>query len=61
MLVLTRKEGESIVLDTPQGKITIVVVEARDHHGAARIGIDAPRDVPIWREEIRPKPPEDTA
>lgn len=46
MLVLGRATGEKIII----GNITIMVVEARD--GRAQIGIDAPREVKIWREEV---------
>ena len=47
MLVLTRKTGETIRIgDT----ITVRVLEARGSQ--VRIGIDAPADVKIYREEI---------
>jgi len=47
MLVLTRKVGESIMIGDD---IEIVVKEIRRNQ--VRIGIDAPKDVPIHREEI---------
>lgn len=47
MLVLSRKMGESIVIDE---KIVITVVEIRGDK--VRLGIEAPRDVPIHRQEI---------
>jgi carbon storage regulator len=47
MLVLTRKVGESIMIGDD---IEIVVKEIRRNQ--VRIGIDAPQDVPIHREEI---------
>jgi len=47
MLVLTRKVGESILLD---GGIRITVLHA--DAGGARIGIEAPSDVGIFREEV---------
>ena len=47
MLTLTRKVGESIRIGD---EIEIVVKEIRRNQ--VRIGIIAPRDVPIYREEI---------
>lgn len=52
MLVLTRKAGESIVVNE---EITIVIVEMRGRY--AHVGIEAP-GMPIRRGELpaRPKP-----
>jgi carbon storage regulator len=47
MLVLSRKEGERLILSNG---VTIVVVKLGKH--VARIGIDAPADVRIDREEV---------
>lgn len=47
MLVLTRRAGESIVIGND---VTVTVLEVRGDQ--IRLGIDAPRDVPIHREEI---------
>ncbi|WP_310598919.1 carbon storage regulator CsrA [Desulfobulbus sp.] len=47
MLVLTRKPGEGIVIGD---NITIKIIELKS--GSIRIGIDAPRDTKIYREEI---------
>ena len=47
MLILTRNQNESIVIDNDI-RITILGV----NKGQVRIGLDAPEDVPIWREEI---------
>jgi len=47
MLVLARRPGESIIV----GKdIVITVIEIKG--GQVRIGIDAPRDIQVHREEI---------
>ena len=59
MLILSRKQGEAIVVD---GGIRIVVL-ATDN-GSVRLGIEAPDHVGIVREEIvgRDDPgPEDAA
>ncbi len=47
MLVLSRKKNECIVIDD---KITITVVEIRGDK--VRLGIEAPMDVPVHREEV---------
>lgn len=47
MLVLTRKAGEGIVIGD---NITIKIVEVKS--GGIRIGIDAPRDTKIYRQEV---------
>ncbi|MEO8694888.1 MAG: carbon storage regulator CsrA [Acidimicrobiales bacterium] len=47
MLILTRKAGESIVI---AGSIRITVLDARGDQ--VRIGIEAPRNVTVHREEI---------
>ena len=48
MLVLTRKIGEVITID---GDIKIQIVQVRGQQ--VRVGIDAPRDKKIQREELR--------
>ena len=47
MLVLSRKKNESIVID---GVVKITVVEVRGDK--VRLGIEAPREVPIHRSEV---------
>jgi len=47
MLVLTRKLGEKIYIDN---NICITVVDI--DRGKTRLGIDAPRGVPIFRQEL---------
>ncbi len=47
MLVLSRKKNESIIIDD---HITITVVEIRGDK--VRLGIEAPKEVPIHRSEI---------
>jgi carbon storage regulator len=47
MLVLSRKKNESIVINDD---ITIVVVEIRGDK--VRLGVDAPKEVPVHRREV---------
>ncbi len=47
MLVLSRKEGQRIVIG---GDIVITIMDART--GRVRIGVEAPPHVPVHREEI---------
>jgi carbon storage regulator len=47
MLVLSRKKNESIVIDD---RIVLTVVEIRGDK--VRLGIEAPREVPVHRKEI---------
>ena len=47
MLILTRKENESIIIGD---NITITVCEVRGYK--VRLGITAPKDVPVHRQEI---------
>lgn len=56
MLVLSRKEGEKLVID---GSITICIV--RIEGGKIRLGIEAPSDVTIRREELQRRIKPDTA
>lgn len=47
MLALSRKQGESIVIGN---NIEITVLEAKGDQ--AKIGISAPKSVPVYRKEI---------
>ena len=53
MLVLSRREGERIVLNTSDGEIIILVTKVKGK--AAKLGIEAPTEVRILREEVKPK------
>jgi carbon storage regulator len=47
VLILTRKVGESLVI----GKdITVTVVDCA--HQSAKLGVEAPREIAVHREEI---------
>lgn len=50
MLVLTRKVGTTFIVDD---KIKITVVSIDDNK--VRIGIDAPKNIKIYREEVYPQ------
>ena len=53
MLVLTRKEGETIVLKGPSGDAgTIRITIARLNSNSVRVAIDAQADVDILRGEL---------
>ena len=50
MLLLTRIIGETIIID---GGIKIIVMDIQN--GQVRFGIDAPKEVKVYREEIYKK------
>jgi carbon storage regulator len=47
MLVLARKKGESIVIN---GDITVTILDIQGDR--IRLGIVAPKDVPVHRQEV---------
>jgi carbon storage regulator len=47
MLILSRKPGESIVID---GRIKVTIIRAEGE--AIKVGIEAPSEVPVHRQEI---------
>lgn len=51
MLVLSRKQGESVVLNTSDGEIEVVMLETKGSR--ARIGFTAPESVKIVRKELQ--------
>lgn len=53
MLVLTRKEDESIILETSNGRIEVVLRQIGN--GQARVCIQAPEEVKILRAELAQK------
>jgi carbon storage regulator len=52
MLILSRKPGESVLIE---GGIRLVVVACE--RGGVRLGIEAPRELRIVREEIAQREP----
>jgi carbon storage regulator len=51
-LVLTRKLGEKIQIG-PNIMITVVDID----RGKIRLGIECPRDIPVYRHELAPQEP----
>ncbi len=47
MLILSRRKDESIIID---GNIEVKILEIGD--GKVQIGIEAPQDIDIFREEL---------
>lgn len=47
MLALTRKKGESIIINN---NIEISILEMRGDQ--VKIGITAPKDIPVYRKEV---------
>ena len=48
MLILTRQENQSIIID---GNIAIMVIEIRGDK--VKLGIEAPQNVPVNRNEVQ--------
>src|SRR5260370_42338377 len=48
MLVLTRNIGERILVPHCELAVTVIAVEGK----TVRLGISAPEDVPVYREEV---------
>jgi carbon storage regulator CsrA len=52
MLVLTRRVGEGITVTLPDGRTMRVMVASVRENGAIRVGIEAPEDCHIVRDEL---------
>ena len=51
MLILTRRPGESIIIETPAGElIQVTILSVKGNQ--VRIGTEAPDDISIVREEL---------
>lgn len=50
MLVLSRRSNEKIVIGLGDAKVTLVVIDI--DRGRCRIGIEAPRSIPVHRSEL---------
>ena len=55
MLVLTRRPGETLIIELPSGEqITVTVLGLKGNQ--VRIGTDAPDDMTVLREELQKRP-----
>ena len=52
MLILTRRTNEAIYI----GDIKVTVTSI-DRRGSVRLGVEAPKDVPILRDELKDRAP----
>jgi carbon storage regulator CsrA len=51
LLGITRRPGESVLIELPTGEqITVVIARVRGEQ--VRVAIDAPEQVPVVREEL---------
>lgn len=50
MLLLTRRISETLVIGEGENVVTVTVLGVKGNQ--VRIGIEAPKDVPVHREEI---------
>jgi carbon storage regulator len=51
MLILTRRAGETLVIGEGASQITVTVMAVKGHQ--VRLGVHAPKNVQVDREEIR--------
>lgn len=51
MLLLTRKEGESLVIEI-EGLKEPIELKIVDINNQVRVGVTAPKECKIWREEL---------
>lgn len=50
MLVLSRRRNESVIIQVGEIKIRVIIADIGRHQ--IRLGIEAPRQVPIFRAEL---------
>jgi len=50
MLVLTRRVDEKIIITTPNETIEVMIADINGRH--VKVGVKAPKHIPIHREEI---------
>lgn len=49
MLILTRRLGQNIIIN---GDITVTVLNSSHNGGGVKIGIEAPPEISVHREEV---------
>lgn len=54
-LVLSRREGERVIIGEGESAIVLVVMEIRGQY--IRLGVEAPKSVPIRRDDYQPREP----
>jgi carbon storage regulator len=54
MLVLTRKNGEGLTIDFLGRQVRVVLLKIRA--GGVRLGIEAPKEMNIYRDELGDEP-----
>ena len=59
MLVLTRREGDTVILETSDGPIEVSIAEINGSQ--IRVGFSAPKSVKIVRGEIKERDKADEA
>lgn len=52
MLVLTRKPGERVVIESSAGPLVVTVLDVKESGSAVRLGFDGQPSIGVWREEI---------
>ena len=52
MLILSRKLNEALIIADPRTGERIRIVVTAIHRGRVQLGIEAPGDVHVWREEL---------
>ena len=50
MLALSRREGENLIIGDGPNRIVVTVASVED--GRVKIGVTAPKDVPVMRAEL---------
>ncbi len=53
MLILTRRIGETIVISDKEGNVVAKATVLGVKGNQVRVGVDAPKDVSVHREEIQ--------